>query len=303
MGVTPVFVFEEHHEAFIVWHEAVRRGLLRPGCKNILLHVDTHADMKSYCLRSPVPEIAASPERVSEFVYRELIISSFIIPAVYQKLFYEVCWLAPPAAEPTEASSDPMLVEKRFFYVRSQDEDRKTLIVRPDPSQGFSDRTWEDRSPFCHYRQTTADPFTAESPVVLDIDLDYFCCSPTADAFERFEITEEEYGRCLTERYRKLNLHFRHYVEAVDGRYYLCFNPPSPGAAEARAPKSDDEIFASIRGFSVFLEHNQVRPVLIDICRSRYSGYTPEPAWRLIEKELLGELGRLYEIEVAMATE
>lgn len=292
MSPVTVFIIEEHHEAFITWHEAVRRGLLRPANRNVLLHVDRHADMKSHCVRSPIPDLSSSAEAVREFVYNQLVISSFIIPALYQKLFYEVCWLAPSGLTDNVKSK-----EKQYYYVRTENEDRKSFIVKRDPFQGFSDRPWEDRSPFCFYHQTTAQPFCTESPVTLDIDLDYFC-SQAADAFERIEITAEEYERCRTERYRKLNLHFLHSLEISEGRYYLCFNPQSSSFGPGEPDNCETEILASLEAFCRFLEGNRVSPAFIDICRSRYSGYTPESAWQFVEEKLLEELGRLFDLNV-----
>jgi hypothetical protein len=43
----PIFIMEEHHEAFIVWNYAMRAGWI-PVKENCLFHVDTHADMGGY---------------------------------------------------------------------------------------------------------------------------------------------------------------------------------------------------------------------------------------------------------------
>jgi len=297
MTPVPVFVVEEHHEAFIVWHEAIRGGLLRPANRNVLLHVDAHSDMRTDCFRSPIPDSSCSAEAIEKFAYEELIISSFIIPALYQKVFYEVCWLLPPARAGS-SDSGPKKGEKQYYYVRTRNEDRKAVIVQRDPFQGFTDRFWEDRSPFCFYHQTTAEPFSTESAVVLDIDLDYFSSLQTVDAFDRIEITVEEYERCRTEKYRQLNLHFRHYLEVVDGRYYLCLTPSPRSLGGKQQKRSQAEILSSLENFSRFLETNQIAPAFVDICRSRYSGYTPDPDWQFIEEYLLGQLGRLYELKV-----
>jgi hypothetical protein len=298
MSLLPVFIIEEHHEAFFIWHEAVHRGLLSPANRNVLLHVDRHADMKAHYLRAPIPPLSSPVKAVKDFTYQELLISSFIIPAVYQKLFYEVCWLVPSGLL-EESANGTRKGEKQYYYVRTENADRRSFVVRRDPLEGFSDRPWEDRSPFCFYHQTTAESFSPDSTVALDIDLDYFCGSETTDVFERIEITADEYERCRTERYRKLNLHYRRYLEIDNGRYYLCFSPLSPSAGPARRGNSEEEILASLRDFRRFLERNRVSPAFIDICRSRFSGYTPEPVWQFIEEKLLEELGRLYELEIS----
>ena len=43
----PLFIVEEHHEAFIAWNHAVQKGWL-PNKENCLLHVDAHSDKQKY---------------------------------------------------------------------------------------------------------------------------------------------------------------------------------------------------------------------------------------------------------------
>ena len=55
--------------------------------------------------------------------------------------------------------------------------------------------------------------------------------------------------------------------------------------------------------FADYLKRNRVRPRLIDIARSRLSGYTPQHQWRFIEDTLRDRLDALYAIDdVALDT-
>ena len=95
----PVFVTEEHNEAFVVWHAAVRHGLL-PARGNVLLHVDQHSDMRAPRFHQPLPEPDADLDEIARFTYQELDIENFIAPACLEGLFDRIEWLQrdePPA--------------------------------------------------------------------------------------------------------------------------------------------------------------------------------------------------------------
>lgn len=294
MECKAIFTIEEHHEAFLVWHYALRNKLLQVGQRTTLLHVDHHADMKTFPLRQPIPELSASWQALQQFTYNELTISSFIIPAIYQKLFYDICWLLPKGIDLSK--SGIALNEKKYLYVRSYKERQKTLLLHDDPFMGFSEKPWQDRRSFCFYCQTVEQPFTSDSPVVLDIDLDYFACAKLIDRFQRLEITPAEFQRCQTEKYRKLNLHFKYYLEQEDGHFYICFNPPAEVFENHQQSLPEGDILAKITQFISYLREQQISPALINICRSRHSGYTPQDRCEFIEHHLLTQLRQLYDL-------
>src|SRR4051794_15323325 len=87
----PLVLVEEHHEAFYAWYYGLNMGWF-PASANTLLHVDAHADMTLPVLRYPfstIHDLAAC----ADFVYRELDISTFIWPAIYNGLFSRLLWL------------------------------------------------------------------------------------------------------------------------------------------------------------------------------------------------------------------
>lgn len=291
-----VYVVEEHHEAFIAWHHALKKGSFQAARKSTLLHVDSHSDMAANPFRRPIPELSAPLEDIREFTYSELRIGTFIIPAIYQKLFYEVCWLVPEDFDFKKHGMVPG--ERKCLYARTYKERRLTLLVNDDPFGGFSDKPWQDRAPFCCGAQTVRQPFSAESTVVLDIDLDYFACSRFVDASQRLEITREEYRRCKSERYRMLNLYAGYALEEADGRCYLWLNPGTELNAEPREDVPREKVLASIRAFIAYLKDNRIAPAFVTLCRSRHSGFTPRSAWRFIEDEVMKGLAELYPLDV-----
>lgn len=44
MNKIPFYIIEEHHEAFLIWHYAIIKGLINKN-RNTLLHIDEHSDM------------------------------------------------------------------------------------------------------------------------------------------------------------------------------------------------------------------------------------------------------------------
>ena len=60
----------------------------------------------------------------------------------------------------------------------------------------------------------------------------------------------------------------------------------------------EQTILERITEFTEFLSRNTIRPLIIDIARSRFSRYTPSDQWQFIEHSLLEKLATLYEYRV-----
>jgi hypothetical protein len=61
---------------------------------------------------------------------------------------------------------------------------------------------------------------------------------------------------------------------------------------------SENEILVRIENFVNNIIVKGVKPSIISICRSRYSGYTPDDQWKYIEDTLLQNLNNHFKIEV-----
>ena len=79
----PLFIVEEHHEAYFIWSYAYLNRLINPA-GNTLLHVDNHDDMVIARLDKSIDELEDDLEKIYDFVYEQLGIASFIIPALYR---------------------------------------------------------------------------------------------------------------------------------------------------------------------------------------------------------------------------
>jgi hypothetical protein len=60
-----------------------------------------------------------------------------------------------------------------------------------------------------------------------------------------------------------------------------------------------EQILTRIEQFGKFLQDNHIRPQLIDLCRSQYSGFTPADQREFIEQHLLATLNDLYGCETS----
>ena len=132
----PVFVVEEHHEAFIAWKYAIQKGWL-PNKENCLFHVDTHSDMGIPRFNDSINEIENDLSAVKKFTYKELNIATFIIPACYQGLFNQVFWIKPDIIKQSCTQQERYVrsynqLGKRLISGKTQDLPKDKDIVDPD---------------------------------------------------------------------------------------------------------------------------------------------------------------------------
>lgn len=291
MTRVPFYVLEEHHEAFFVWHYAIRHGQMAPA-DNLLLHVDQHADIGTPRLNQG---LAATPplEGLLEFCYDELSCFEFIIPALHQGLFRELVWLQESPGRP----SDQLVVVRspdgtgRSFDITGYD------VLRGDP---VLPATVTAGGRVVRYRhQSIREVPPPLSQVVLDIDLDYFSCEDAVNLSQKLEVTRAAYEAFHNDRYHFLRISqgSRIKMQEEDGRYYVYLRHyPEPLPTPLRV--SEAVIEERLDAFTAYLERHAVRPQIIASARSRFSGYTPADQWQFIEAGLIRRLGGLYDLEV-----
>ncbi len=90
----PLYILEEHHEAFIAWNHAIKNEWI-PAKDNHLFHVDEHSDMATPRFNDSIHSLgnAEGLEHIRDFTYRELNIASFIMPACYQRIIKKVYFI------------------------------------------------------------------------------------------------------------------------------------------------------------------------------------------------------------------
>jgi hypothetical protein len=279
----PTFLIEEHHEAFAVWNYATANGLI-PGSKNTLLHVDEHADMGAPRLTRRLDSIAGDLHRVWDFTYHEISIYEFIVTAVYQGLFDRVTWLKPGV----------LLRQRQNVSVCSYLNNGKVLRLNP----GLATPGTDGRSAVYEV-QTLRDSFSPATSLVLDIDLDYFSCDQAENQTERLEVSEAEYHSFLENRYHFLRINQGNRVQARrEGDSFFLYLKCYDEAAPCPLKVPVETIVSRIDDFIAYLQRDSIQPRIIDIARSRMSGYTPLDQWEFIERRLIEGLGRIYDLDV-----
>jgi hypothetical protein len=279
----PLFRLEEHHEAFIVWHHAVRQEWLY-GFGNVLLHVDEHSDWGVPRLSRAIESIRDEMSDIIDFTYSELHISDFIWPAIYQGLFSEVTWLRHRHSR----SADPWRM-----MIRPINKSHTEFVTGLDV--GTDERT-------ARFAQVSPEmTWQSAGTVVLDIDIDYFCSNPYPDYDgRRIEVTRTAYEEFVSNRYHFLRLAPGSRITGREeaGRCYLCFNDFSLPEATEATRSTQEQILSRMDAFVDFLQRSEVIPRLVITCRSQLSGYTPSEHCAFIEKTLLERLAGLYPLEI-----
>jgi hypothetical protein len=286
----PLVVVEEHHEAFYVWHYAIRKGWMAAE-GNTLLHFDAHSDMALPRLRRPLESIGDLAD-LAEFTYAELNIGDFIWPAAYQGLFNRLLWVR-YRQRLSEGGWRTILVGPKnrqrteFFTVSS---------LASTPYANAESVRSVDYAPM-----STEESLKTDQPIVLDIDLDYFCCNE----YPRLPVQELETTRTVYEEFHGNPYHFLHFamgkisVVARDGKYFLIYDDfpgrEDPGSPPALADR--DEIRNKIANCAEFLTSYFVVPPLIVLCRSVHSGYTPREQSAFVEETLIEHLQGLYNVD------
>ncbi len=282
------FIVEEHNEAFLVWSRAISAGLI-PATGNELVHVDQHSDLDAPRLKRSVKDTMDDDELL-EFVFRDLRIGTFIIPAVYLGLFNSIQWV----------KKRHNLETQKTLFVRSYNTSGKKLIIQDELPLGI-DLTDDDVQSFQLIRQNVEN-LECTNDAVLDIDLDYF--SAEENPAERTdcvaEITREEYWSFHNDRYHQIN-YLGPIVEAVEknGRYFYTFNMFDE-IYPSRLAVDDGIIQQRVEELIEVLSRIELVPKLITICRSVKSGHTPSSQGQLIETMVLKGLRALYEIDPQM---
>jgi UPF0489 domain len=275
----PLFVMEEHHEAFLVWKIAITQGIIPSGGLT-LLHVDEHSDMSVPRLRVPFERGAAIAD-IAAFTYDELDIGNFIWAAVHDGVLSGIAWLR---------TWHPAPRSRREMFMCAANRQGTEFMTGarsaiPWDAKDVSLAVYETLSP--------ADVFSPAGPVILDIDLDYFSSLPYPEyENSRVEITARAYEDFLNNPYHILRISpgGKVGVERENGCFYLVFND-----FPAQKPRTSLEaIDRRVTEFFAFLDRNKVCPPLIDVCRSRYSGYTPKEHVDRIQYSVLAGLAERY---------
>ena len=286
----PIYIIEEHHEAFIVWNKAISAKRI-PAQNNILFHFDEHSDLGIPSFNRSIHGLSNNFKSVVNFTFNELTIGSFIIPSIYLGIINQYYWF--------NNKNENTPNKRSSFYVMSYNNDGLKLISGKT-SDMPKNMEFNNIRMFKRFENSLYS-IPANKKVLLDIDLDLFSCTGNPIILNEIqvEITKREY-----ESFKKNRYHPMHYsgvpkIYAVkkNGKYYYLINYYRYTYPLSQK-KSLDQISERIKIFGQQLKLKNIHPTVITICRSRHSGFTPEDQWMEIENMLLKELCTVYNVTI-----
>ena len=261
----PIYVLEEHHQAFEVWFNSFEAESCFNG--RMLIHIDEHADFGVPFLRMPIPE-HNEIDKLHDFVYKNLTIGTFILPAIANGYFQYLEWLKP---------SDLSVENSSLYFINK-------LTEYPFVTKA---KEFSPESTVLEYRKVEWSTVpNINNNYIIDICLDAFACHklPICNDFI-LEISKEQFDYLNSD---KLNPWFFRYGARIElnekfGRYY--FSLIDPWSRDAMV--SSDEYFnLSMHNLKKFREYIFLlpnNPEMITVCKSFKSGYTP----KIVGNELL----------------
>lgn len=293
-GPIPVYIVDEHNEAFYYWQKAKYDGLIREPLD--LFHIDAHDDMgrpQSFrsSIYSPKESANANPEYCRDFSHNELRNDNFIIPAVLSGVVRNVYFIYPRWRK--------FKPQRKRFNVSSVFGEGKILkygMKAADNMEATALKALPDLK-YYNFRMIDIDRIPQKREVILDIDLDYFACRDSILNHYRYdlEITEEQFHKregFLSDRtiaFAGLSFNFL----KKDNKYFVQV-AHKKGKDVSHLP-SKDEITSEIGKLINTLHSRKIRPIVVTISRSCISGYCPNDYVEGIETELNHQLKRFLE--------
>jgi len=295
----PVYIMEEHKEAFFCWHYMIHSGEIG-ATGNILVHVDDHTDMTpdDYCFN--VADFPITLERAKEIAYEQVGIGDFIAPALFQNLFSTVVNI--------DADNSAVNGDKTIF-LRAVNRNNLMIIDENNPNdiqRHINEIVSGERKDCCYFRYISGGlcnyPVLNGQDVILDVDLDYFASDDslgTSDP-QYVEITKEYYDAVKANTYHPVRnfAKFSFYFIEASGHYYMV----RPHRHIFKRPILLN-IYRRLDLFFNWLKNREFGILAIDICRSRLSGYLPRYLFPWLEEEFLRRLSEVVDIDIKVKPE
>lgn len=286
----PICILEEHHEAFYAWNYFVKKGWMKPE-NNYLLHIDHHDDMEAGGYDWDFTEWPENLEGFYQITYEKLGIADFIVPAIFEGLFSDVHIMK---------NVIPKAINSEKRLVKCKDRSQLCMSSYIPFIHAQYEKEKAENYQFFMLHTGGLTSWKTDKNIVLDIDLDYFCWDDSLSTRnpKRLELTKESYEEFIRNPYHPFRILPRKLLQAVEenGHYYIEYK-------ENIAPDKLPEkkwLVNRLDNLCTWLKENELKPSVIDICRSSRSGYLPLDGCVYgmnIEEELIRRLSEIWGLE------
>jgi hypothetical protein len=277
--MTKIYIIEEHHEAYLVWWKEFNS---EKSIERHLIHIDEHADMGIPTLTKKIPDVKESLSTQLEFVYKNLTVGTFLIPAYISGFFSTLSWIKP---------STPMEIEKMNLEYN---------VSNIAPYILFNGK--ESISDALQIQKSTWSTSPQHDSWILDICLDSFACLPFPQANHlELEITIEQYTKLSNNELNPWNARYGNLftTNQRNGKYYAKILPhPLKNIDEHYV---ELELIKRVNAFNIWLRSLSCTPPdVITIVRSVISGYTPPELVSILERKLLTILKEVFPLSTQL---
>lgn len=298
MSSIKAYIIEEHNEAFPLWYKAFQDGKL-PSSGMPLLHVDEHSDMGTPLLNQSINDLSKGDDPW-EFMLNNLSISNFIVPLIYLGMFDEVVWVRKNHRKNQNYQAE--------MYVRSFNDDGFKFSMGKVEDLVKNNIPYQSDKGLKKYKYSLrhdSDHLDIRKGVALDIDLDYFSCIGDPNIFyeTRIEISKSEFEGFVNDPYHPLRFKSARFDVLQEREKYFYVMNQYKYKVKEDCFVEESEIEKRIKTLVRFLSDSKIEPVILTICRSRFSGYTPPNQWAFIEESLIDKLQKLYPLDVSITSD
>ncbi len=283
----------EHNEAFSIIEYSKISGKINKK-NNLLLHVDAHED--NLCNQT-ITSIYGLPSKkcphtgkvLMKFAKNELYIFSFIKPLLLLGTVGEMVWVFPKWIN-TKST------KKKIYRVASTLGEGK--IIRDVPEKNYLNLKkylYPDMKEYYYSKSSISSLDVKGQECILGIDFDYFACDVniTSRIIKKIEITKEEYSRLKKEEYFHFgSLGINKKLIKEKTKYFLKLSHLK-GEQKPLIKKFSD-IKKEVEKIFRHLRKNDMKIKLVIVCRSKYSGYTPDRYLALIEESIRESIRRNF---------
>jgi hypothetical protein len=264
--MTNIYIVDEHHEVYLAWWKGLKNT---HGTHRHLIHIDEHADMGIPALNEKIPDVNEPFLSQSKFVYQNLSVGTFLIPAYISKFFSTLSWIKPSSSTEIESVTLEFSASDEAPYILSNE--KEAMLDNPKTHKTIWEITPKHES------------------WMLDICLDAFACLPYPQAnnleleisFEQFTLLNLEKLNPWKARYGNLFI-----TNHCDGKYFAKLLPYQPQNIANNFMEID--YISRLNKFSIWLKGlNFCPPGVVTVSRSIISGYTSPELAPIIEKKLM----------------